>query len=259
MSPYINHQYMVLDHQRRRHGPCTATKRKKKLHSIPVLLKQILCRACRNLIAVITYSLAVSRRPSEHLSWGRSINAGELVVSSPGLFLELGQKGEREGGGRTAPQEEQVLLPLEMLALHLGHEEWLWLTGGMVKRYGLLVVFFGCLLFSGVDFAGGLEMQRWWFVGFGGGRAGRAVFQCLGRLLVPRLCLEAGFAVYEFGFDVVLDVMCCFELFFSFFFFLFFLALLSFAVACRRHGLGCCCDSGYRCFVGDMSFGQRGS
>lgn len=76
---------------------------------------------------------------------------------------------------------------------------------------------------------------------------------------MPRLCLEAGFAVYEFGFDVVLDVMCCFELFFSFFFFLFFLALLSFAVACRRHGLGCCCDSGYRCFVGDMSFGQRGS
>lgn len=74
---------------------------------------------------------------------------------------------------------------------------------------------------------------------------------------MPRLCLEAGFAVCEFGFDVVLDVMCCFELFFTFFFS--FLALLSFAVACRRHGLRCCCDSGYRCFVGDMSFGQRGS
>lgn len=124
MPPYINHQYIVLGHQRRRHGAMRRNKTKQKnLHSIPVLLKQILCRACRNLIAVITYSLVVSRRPSEHLSWGRSSNAGELVVSSPGLFLELGQKREREGGGRTAPQEEQVLLPLEMLALHLGHEE----------------------------------------------------------------------------------------------------------------------------------------
>lgn len=154
----------------------------KSLQSIPVLSKQILCRACRNLIAVITYSLVVSRRPSEHLSWGRSSNAGELVVSSPGLFLELGQKGER--GGRThgaagragfaaAGDAGAALGARGVVVVDGRHGEAIWIAGCC-----FFVVC--CLLFSGVDLTGGLEMQRRWFVGFGGEGRGGLYFRVWG-------------------------------------------------------------------------------
>lgn len=112
-------------------------------------------------------------------------------MSSPGSSLELGQKGEREGGGRTAPQEEQVLLPLEMLALHLGHEEWLWLTGGMAKRYGLLVVFLVAFCFRGWTLREVWKCRGGGSLGLGG-KGGEGCISVSGEVAGAALVLGSG-------------------------------------------------------------------